>query len=118
MKRSARPFMVLWMLAVLAATSAFVLYLSLRVRSVELGYSLGRAHARVGRLREVKRVLQLEIASHKTPERVDLVARTLLGMSEPSPDRITPAGPLPNVEETADGEPEPDVGPSVAGDLP
>jgi cell division protein FtsL len=89
------PFLTLWTLAVLAATTAFVLYLGLRVRSVELGYELGRAHARVGRLREVKRVLELELASHKTPERVDLVARSLLGMSEPSPDRILPAGAQP-----------------------
>jgi hypothetical protein len=37
-------------------------------------------------------VLELEVASHKTPERVEFVARTLLGMSEPTPDRILPAG--------------------------
>ena len=60
------------------------------------------------RLREVKRVLQLEIASHKTPERVDMVARTLLGMSEPSPDRIMKAGILPPEEK------EPEVGPDEA----
>jgi cell division protein FtsL len=87
-----RSFLGLWTLAVIATTAAFVLYLALRVRSVELGYELGRAHARVARLREVKRVLELEINSHKTPERVELVARTLLGMSEPTPDRILPAG--------------------------
>ena len=93
------PFLTLWTLAVIAATAAFVLYLGLRVKSVELGYELGRAHARVARLREVKRVLELELASHKTPERVDLVARNLLGMSEPSPDRIMPAGAEPKDEE-------------------
>ena len=71
-------------------------YLALRVRSVELGYELGRAHARVARLREVKRVLELELASHKTPERVDFVARTLLGMSEPTADRILAAGKPPS----------------------
>ena len=84
-----------WTLAVAAATCAFIVHLALRVRSVELGYELGRAHAHLGRLREVKRVLELELSSHKTPERVDLVARTLLGMSEPSPDRILSAGPRP-----------------------
>jgi hypothetical protein len=94
-----RPFLVLWTLAVVASSAAFVLYLALRVRSVELGYELGRAHARVARLREVKRVLELELASHKTPERVDLVARTLLGMSEPTADRILPAGAQPEVKE-------------------
>ena len=103
MNRS-RPFLILWTLAVAAATAAFVLLLGLRVRAVELGYELGRAHARVARLREVKRVLELELASHKTPERVDLVARTLLGMSEPSPDRILSAGREPQV---SDAEVEP-----------
>ncbi|MEB2313288.1 MAG: hypothetical protein OZ921_09550 [Sorangiineae bacterium] len=93
---ASRSFLALWTLAVCAATCAFLLYLGLRVRSVELGYELGRAHARVARLREVKRVLELELSSHKTPERVDLVARSLLGMSEPSPDRILPAGELPD----------------------
>jgi len=96
--RSERVFLILWTLAVLAATSAFILHLGLRVKSVELGYELGRAHARVERLREVKHVLELELASHKTPERVDFVARTLLGMSEPSPDRILPAGRKPDDE--------------------
>lgn len=92
---SERVFLTLWTLAVVAATSAFVLHLALRVRSVELGYELGRAHARVERLREVRHVLELELSSHKTPERIDFVARTLLGMSEPSPDRTLPAGKRP-----------------------
>ena len=91
-RKNERVFLTLWSLAVLAATAAFVLHLGLRVKSVELGYELGRAHARVARLREVKHVLELEVASHKTPERVDFVARTLLGMSEPTADRILPAG--------------------------
>jgi cell division protein FtsL len=98
-----RSFLALWTLAVLAATSAFVLYLALRVQSVQLGYDLGRVHARVARLREVKRVLELELASYKTPERVDLVARTLLGMSEPTPDRILSAGSEPKVGQPEDG---------------
>lgn len=93
--KSDRTFLVLWTLAVVAATAAFVLHLALRVRSVELGYELGRTHAHVTRLREVKHVLELELASHKTPERVEFVARTLLGMSEPTPDRILPAGQFP-----------------------
>jgi hypothetical protein len=96
--KSERVFLTLWTLAVLAATAAFVLHLGLRVRSVELGYELGRAHARVARLREVRHVLELEVASHKTPERVDFVARTLLGMGEPTPDRILPAGRRPAAE--------------------
>ena len=94
-----RTFIVLWTLAVAAATAAFVLHLGLRVRSVELGYELGRAHARVQRLREVRHVLEVELGSQKTPERVDFVARTLLGMSEPSADRVRSAGVRPHAEE-------------------
>lgn len=101
--KSERTFLVLWTLAVTAATAAFVLDLSLRVRSVELGYELGRTHAHIARLREVKRVLELELSSHKTPERVEFVARTLLGMSEPTPDRILPAGALPADPEVVPG---------------
>ena len=98
--RSERVFLILWTLAVLAATAAFILHLSLRVKSVELGYELGRSHAKVERLREVKHVLELELSSHKTPERVDFVARTLLGMSEPTPDRILSAGKKPDDDVT------------------
>ncbi len=97
-------FLALWILAVVSATAAFVLHLALRVRSVELGYELGRTHAHVARLREVEHVLELELASHKTPERVEFVARTLLGMGEASADRILPAGPLPREVADADGE--------------
>lgn len=100
-----RTFLLLWTLAVAAATAAFVLHLGLRVRSVELGYELGRAHARVQRLREVRHVLEVELGSQKTPERVDFVARTLLGMSEPTPDRIRSAGVRPRVEEREAPEP-------------
>jgi cell division protein FtsL len=97
--KSERTFLLLWTLAVAAATAAFVLHLGLRVRSVELGYELGRSHARVQRLREVRHVLEVELGSQRTPERVDFVARTLLGMSEPTAERIRSAGPRPHVEE-------------------
>ncbi len=94
-----RTFLVLWTLAVAAASCAFVLHLALRARSIELGYQLGREHAHIARLREVKRALELEKAAYQTPERVELIARSLLGMAEPSPDRIVPAGKQPSPEE-------------------
>lgn len=97
--REERVFLMLWTLAVAGATAAFVLHLGLRVRSVELGYELGRSHSHVQRLREVRHVLEVELGSQRTPERVDFVARTLLGMSEPTADRIRSAGARPRVEE-------------------
>jgi cell division protein FtsL len=90
-------FLPLWTLAVAATVSAFVLHLALRGKSMQLGYELGKARQEQGHLREVERVLELEAASYKTPERVEIVARTLLGMEPPSPDRIVSLGPGPSV---------------------
>ena len=104
------PFIVLWTLAVAAATAAFVVYLAMRMKAIEVGYELGRAHARVGRLREVKRVLELELASHENPERVNVIAGTLFGMAPPEADRLYSAGPRPTVE--------PELGQSAPGAAP
>jgi cell division protein FtsL len=93
--RPSSAFLALWTVAVVATVSAFVLHLALRGRTVQLGYELGRAHQEEARLREVKRVLELEAATYKTPERVEIVARTLLGMEPPPSDRIIPLSPLP-----------------------
>jgi cell division protein FtsL len=95
-----RPaFLPLWTLAVAATVSAFVVHLALRGRTVELGYDLGRARTEQARLREVRRVLELEAASYKTPERVEIVARSLLGMEPPPPERIVAIPGLPAVSE-------------------
>ena len=94
MKRP-RAFLVLWTLAVTATTSAFIVHLALRNRELELGYELGRSQVHVARLREVKRVLELELASNGTPLRVEFVARALFKMASPSPDRIISMGPMP-----------------------
>ena len=97
MRESNGAFVVCWTLAVAAASAAFCVHLTLRVRAIELGYEMGRIHTQLGRLREVRRVLELEVASYQTPERVDLVARTLFGMAPPGVDRMLHAAPLPKV---------------------
>ena len=83
-----RPFIALWALAVAATVAAFVLHLAMRGKTVDLGYRLGRARAEQAHLREVKRVLSLEAASYETPQRVEVVARTLLGMTPPPAERV------------------------------
>jgi len=90
--RRARIFLLNWTLAVVATVSAFVVHLAMRGRTVSLGYELGKARSEQARLREVKRVLELESASYKTPERVEMVTRSLLGMEPPSSDRIVSVG--------------------------
>ena len=85
-----RRFLMLWTLAVVATASAFVVHLALRGKTVDLGYRLGKARAEQSRLREVKRVLELEAASYQTPRRVEMVARTLLAMTPPPPEKVIP----------------------------
>lgn len=109
-----RPFLALWTIAVLATVTAFVVHLTLRGRTVELGYRLGRAHAEQARLREVKRVLSLEAASYETPQRVEMVARTLLGMTPPPPERVLALrGPVPMAPPEDQGGSDPVAAPAL-----
>lgn len=97
--RLSRTFVSLWTVATVATVLAFVLHLALRGKSVALGYELGHARAEGARLREVKRVLSVEAASYKTPERVEIVARTLLGMEPPPPSRVVSLSATPGTNE-------------------
>ena len=105
MSRVRPAFLPLWTLAVAATVSAFVVHLALRGRTVQLGYELGRARQEQAHLREVRRVLELESASYKTPERVEIVARTLLGMEPPPPERIVALPSLPPVSSPPSQDP-------------
>jgi cell division protein FtsL len=103
--RARSAFLAVWTLAIVSTVSAFVVHLALRGKTVQLGYELGRTRQEQARLREVKRVLELEAASYKTPERVEIVARTLLGMEQPTADRIVPmASPAPTVDSNGAGD--------------
>jgi hypothetical protein len=102
--RRSNAFLVLWTLSVMAATAAFLFYLAVRVESLEYGYELGKAYSEVSRLREMERVMELEEASHNTPERVDLIARSLFFMEEPQKDRVVDAGKDPRVGSEAGDE--------------
>ena len=81
-------FIVLWTLAVAASASAFIVHLALRGRIVTAGYELGRAKEERRQLSETRKAMQTQIAAYKTPERVEGVARSLLGMDPPTSDRI------------------------------
>jgi cell division protein FtsL len=95
-------FLPVWTLATAAAVSAFVVHLALRSKTMQLGYELGRARQEESRLREVKRVLEVEAASYRTPERVEIVARTLLGMESPPPERMISMAAAPTRPEHVD----------------
>lgn len=122
MTQGQRPFLMLWTAAVIATVAAFVVHLALRGKTVDLGYKLGKAHAEQARLREVKRVLSLEAASYETPQRVEMVARELLGMTPPPPERVipvkayAPSGKGDDDDATSDATDSVDAGAPVATD--
>ncbi|HSC85820.1 MAG TPA: hypothetical protein VLC09_01060 [Polyangiaceae bacterium] len=101
----ANVFLVLWTLSVAATAVCLLFYLGVRVESIQLGYELGKSQAELSRLREVERVLELELSSSETPERVDLVGRSLFGMQEPGPERVYPAGADPEPGQPRETEP-------------
>ncbi len=100
--RAQRSFLPLWTLAIGATVSAFVLHLALRSKTMQLGYELGRARQEQSRLHEMKRVLEVEEASYKTPERVEIVGRTLLGMEPAPPERIVSIAQVAPAEDRTD----------------
>ncbi len=85
-------FLVLWAAAVFATSAAFVAHLSLRLETVRLGYEVGHARREQRRLIEQRRVLSIEAATLKEPERVEAIARAALGMDVPDAARIVSIG--------------------------
>lgn len=85
-------FLVLWTAAVLATAAAFVAHLSLRLETVRLGYEVGQERREQRRLIEQRRLLSIESATLREPERIEAVARGTLGMDVPDPSRIVSVG--------------------------
>jgi cell division protein FtsL len=81
-------FLLVWGLCMVAVVAALCVYLTLRGKILETGYELGRVRGEQSRLRETRRVLELEAASYKNPARIELLSRTLLGMERPTAERI------------------------------
>lgn len=78
-------FLALWMAAVLACAAAFIVHLAMRYETVSLGYQVGAARKRQLQLVEQKRLLALEAATLRQPDRVEAVARGTLQMRFPAP---------------------------------
>ncbi len=110
-----RRFILLWTLAVMASASAFVVHLALRGKTVDVGFRLGKARHEQARLGEIKRVLELEVASYQTPQRIEMVARTLLGMTPPTPDKVIPVRVAPRKKSKRGGKPRVAAKPGAGG---
>lgn len=87
-----RRALVLWVLAVVSASAAFVVHLSLRFEAIRLGYEVGAARREQHKLIDTKRLFTIESATLKEPSRVESVARGSLGMTVPTPDQTVVVG--------------------------
>lgn len=87
-----RRFVALWIAAICAAALAFVAHLALRFETVQLGYDVDLARQEQRRLVEQERLLAIEAATLRAPERVEAVARGRLGMDLPAPERVVTLG--------------------------
>ncbi len=87
-----RRFVALWIAAIGAAGLAFVAHLALRFETVRLGYDVDRARQEQRRLVEQERLLAIEAATLRAPERVEAVARGTLGMEIPVAERVVTLG--------------------------
>jgi len=81
-------FLALWVVAVVATASAFVVHLALRFEIVRLGYEVGEARREREKLIEERRMLSLEAEMLRHPERVEAISKGVLGMEEPPPERV------------------------------
>lgn len=85
-------YLALLLLVLGAVVSAFVYHLRVRFDGIELGYATSAARARQSRLVLERQELRLELASLKSPARVQAEARERLGMDVPDHDRIVVIG--------------------------
>jgi cell division protein FtsL len=81
-------YLALLCLIIFAVAAAFVFHLHVRFDGIELGYATSAARARQSRLLLERQELRLELASLKSPARVEADARERLGMEVPGHDRI------------------------------
>lgn len=87
-----RRFVALWIAAICAAALAFVAHLALRFETVQLGYRVDLARQEQRRLVEQERLLAIEAATLRAPDRVEAVARGRLGMDIPAAERVVTLG--------------------------
>jgi len=91
-KRVGIGYLMLLVLILVIASSAFVYHLQVRFDGVRLGYEASRARAIQTRLLLERRELRLELASLKSPGKVETDARERLSMEVPDHKRIITVG--------------------------
>jgi cell division protein FtsL len=89
---SVRLGVVAMVVIAIALVTAGVIRVTRQHEVLRLGLSLSKASENVRKLRETRRQLELELATHTAPDRIRKLA-TQLGMTPVAPDKIRIAGP-------------------------
>ena len=85
-------YLGLWALALMAATLAFVVHLSVRFEIVRLGYEVGKARRQQRALLEQRRLLTVEAGVLRQAQRIESLAMRDLGMQHPRHDQLLTLG--------------------------
>ena len=80
--------MPLWVVAVLATATAFVVHLTIRFETVRLGYEVSEARDEQRKLIQDHRLLSLEAATLRQAGRIETVARRSLNMDSPTASQV------------------------------
>jgi len=91
-KRVSTGYLVLMAFIIFAITGAFVFHLSVRFKGIRLGYETSKERSTQTRLLLERRELRLELASLKSPHRVEVEAKERLDMSVPDHRKIITIG--------------------------
>jgi cell division protein FtsL len=85
-------FLTHWTVSVVAAMAAFIVHLTVRMETVQMGYDLGTERKHERELVEQRRLLLLEGATLRQVDRVEAVARGTLAMDVAPPLRVIAVG--------------------------
>ena len=84
---SLRIVVISFVIAAMLLTAIGVVRVAQQHEVLRLGFALSRTSEQVGRMREARRALELELATLRAPDRIRRLA-TQLGMAPVAPDRI------------------------------
>jgi len=90
--RISTAYIIFLLMVISISTGAFAYHLSIRFEGVRLGYETSKQRALQTKLLNERRELRLELATLKSPEKVEEDAREKLGMKAPDLSQIVTIG--------------------------
>jgi len=80
--------MIVWIIFMALFIAEFLLYAWSRVQCVDAGYEISRATQHQQELTTLQNNLKIELASLKSPDRIEKIAKKDLGLITPTPKQM------------------------------